>query len=297
MNDPNPNNSDSTSDPKPPPIDPTIEQHHGDSKKPKPTTTAPRHKHENSINRCLRRGRAAWRTTKFHDRLGVIFEGVGLIALVIYTIFTAFMYCANKEAADAAKNAADASVRANVISAKALEDQTRPWLAPEEGSINITSHDIPARDTMTNGSIPLSINFDIRIRDYGPSAGVFLEPRFELSDAAKPAYYVRLAANLCGGSPSESIAQYGFGSFPGEDGANMQHIYAKWEPYWTGNDPSHVRRPYVAVGCITYRGAGPTIYYTEAAYRLIYASDDQSEWNKYFYITTFDLIWARPYNP
>src|SRR6185437_11915003 len=55
------------------------------------------------------------------DKAKPFVEVLGLIALVIYTIYTAKMYRANRDAADAAKESADTGI-------KQLELAERPWV-------------------------------------------------------------------------------------------------------------------------------------------------------------------------
>lgn len=95
------------------------------------TTNQTRGNRKNRITRCLRRARAGWRTTKFHDRLRVFSEFTGLFVLVAYTIFTALMYCANKEAANAARSAADTAQKTLVQSIESFRIDERAWVEIE----------------------------------------------------------------------------------------------------------------------------------------------------------------------
>jgi hypothetical protein len=57
------------------------------------------------------------------DKATIILEGFGLLILILYAIFTIKIWRASKNAADAAKSAAD-------IAAKELELSQRPWIVP-----------------------------------------------------------------------------------------------------------------------------------------------------------------------
>jgi len=60
----------------------------------------------------------------FWDKVKTKAELVGIVLLALYTFYTIKMYCANKEAADAAKSAAYTGVMS-------LESSDRPWIAVE----------------------------------------------------------------------------------------------------------------------------------------------------------------------
>jgi hypothetical protein len=55
------------------------------------------------------------------DYLEAGMGGLGLVVLVVYTIFTGLMYCANKKAADAAKSAADTASKQLILSEKSID--------------------------------------------------------------------------------------------------------------------------------------------------------------------------------
>jgi hypothetical protein len=62
------------------------------------------------------------------DKTTLGFEGIGLFVLIVYTVFTGLMYCANKKAADAATDAAKAA-RDSVIQAAASSNlDQRAWV-------------------------------------------------------------------------------------------------------------------------------------------------------------------------
>jgi hypothetical protein len=60
----------------------------------------------------------------------IILEGFGLFVLVVYALATIAIWCANKKAADAAKEAANAAQTATAIASKQLDLSERPWIAP-----------------------------------------------------------------------------------------------------------------------------------------------------------------------
>ncbi len=62
------------------------------------------------------------------DKITLGLEAFGLFVLIVYTIFTGLMYCANKKAADAAKSAADTAARQ-------LEMAERPWVSIDTGKL------------------------------------------------------------------------------------------------------------------------------------------------------------------
>jgi hypothetical protein len=51
-----------------------------------------------------------WKRMEFHDKCTVAMTGIGLLVLIAYTVFTGMMWCANKEAADAARTSANAEI-------------------------------------------------------------------------------------------------------------------------------------------------------------------------------------------
>jgi hypothetical protein len=61
--------------------------------------------------------------------------GFGLVVLIIYTIFTGLMYCANKKAADAAKSAADTASQSLVFAKQQFTDDQRAWVGAENAIV------------------------------------------------------------------------------------------------------------------------------------------------------------------
>src|SRR4051794_13614432 len=74
------------------------------------------------IERISRSASQEWSATCLHDRLQIIISGIGLVVLIVYAVFTGFMYYANQESADAAKRSA-------VTAARELELSERPWMS------------------------------------------------------------------------------------------------------------------------------------------------------------------------
>ena len=70
-----------------------------------------------------KRDRIDWWTIRF--------EGFGLFVLVVYTIFTGLMYCANRDAANAAKNAANTAD----ATLKEIRLENRPWVVVKSASV------------------------------------------------------------------------------------------------------------------------------------------------------------------
>lgn len=66
-------------------------------------------------------------------------EGFGLFVLVVYTIATILIWCANKRAADAAKTAADAAVSQVGIAGKSLDATVTQFKLDQRAWVAITS--------------------------------------------------------------------------------------------------------------------------------------------------------------
>ena len=70
------------------------------------------------------------------DKVKPWFEGGGVIILLVYTIFTGFMYCANKKAANAAETAANAAKDAVTASKDIEHRQLRAYITFGNGLIS-----------------------------------------------------------------------------------------------------------------------------------------------------------------
>ena len=74
------------------------------------------------------------------DKVKPLVEIGGIVLLAIYTIYTIKMYCANKQAADAATSAA-------VTAHDALTKSTRPWIAVDSFKSLVPPRVIKAKQT------------------------------------------------------------------------------------------------------------------------------------------------------
>jgi hypothetical protein len=84
--------SNSSGDPKPPPANAVVDEHQHVPENPQPAAKASNGKLDSRIAKCWRRCKSAWRKTKLHERVGIIFEGIGLAALIVYTIFSVLQW-------------------------------------------------------------------------------------------------------------------------------------------------------------------------------------------------------------
>src|ERR1035438_1237169 len=91
-----------------------------------------------------------------------ILELLVFAVLAIYTVFTGFMYCANKKAADAAKSAADTA-------AKQFETSERPWVDADirlDGplSFNVNGANLPLVFQLLNSGHSAALAVQIAVR-------------------------------------------------------------------------------------------------------------------------------------
>ncbi len=169
---------------------------------------------------------------------------------------------------------------ANEIAQQAIEAQTRPWLSAMDNPKITQTHEFPT-----------NIAFDINVRNFGSSVGLFMPPKFVFSETNKPSVNVPLADRMCQEIPRginrpELVEN---AVFPGEAGTRTKNVIA-----WN-EDSKYQRRPQFAVGCIAYIGTGVTVYYTEVAYLLSFASDDPGQRTKYLSPTGISLAWIGQY--
>jgi hypothetical protein len=106
-----------------------------------PNPPSPSAKHC-EVTANMKRDRIDWWTLRM--------EGIGLAVLVIYTIATIAIWCANKKAAEATVIAANAAKTASETAQKQLEQSERPWL---KVSFSIATPGI----TFTNGGMQLNV--------------------------------------------------------------------------------------------------------------------------------------------
>jgi len=150
------------------PLEAVIQQHHHQQSEAKPTEKDPYDEFQDRMMRVGRRLarlwkhhiKKGWKRTKFHDRISVIVAISGLVVLIVYTIFTIKMWSANKQAADAAKIAAQAAEEATTIAQKQLIANERPWLAAE---FILTG---PVVTSDPNGAV---VNYTLRVKNVGHS--------------------------------------------------------------------------------------------------------------------------------
>ena len=73
--------------------------------------------------------KTSWTYVSLNEKLQFTISAIGLIILIVYTGATIKMYRANKEAADAAKSAADTAARE-------LELSERPWISADFSAVS-----------------------------------------------------------------------------------------------------------------------------------------------------------------
>jgi len=122
---------DPAGDQKSDPSEPVEQLQKKDAKKREPTKKNSRNNHRIWMTRCFRRARAEWKPLKIRDKIGLLFEGTGLLVLLVYTVFTALMYCANKKAAEAAKSAAETAQSALTQNIESFRIDERAWVEIE----------------------------------------------------------------------------------------------------------------------------------------------------------------------
>lgn len=99
------------------------------------------------IDQSWRTAKFNWKWTEFHNKVSVAFSGFGLFVLIIYTTFTALMYCANKKSADAAKSAADTAASELTLTRSRIEGQ-------EQAIVHLVTADLDVR----NGAAGITIS-------------------------------------------------------------------------------------------------------------------------------------------
>lgn len=108
-----------------------------------PDPPSPPHKHC-EITANIKRDRIDWWTLRL--------EGLGLGVLVVYTIFTALMYCANKKSADAAKNASDTAHDSLIFTQSEFRMDQRPYLS----AVARAAFAKPTTTGIDTGQVPFS---------------------------------------------------------------------------------------------------------------------------------------------
>jgi hypothetical protein len=135
------------------------------------------------------------------DYATVVLEIVGLIVLCIYAGYTIKIYCANREAADAAKSAADTAARQ-------LELTERPWVFIKDARVVS-----PLRFDADRAQV----YFEMVLRNSGPSPAVdvFLYPQLYLLHGEEPA--APLVERLCTNKIPKGESRPGLTVFPETD--------------------------------------------------------------------------------
>jgi hypothetical protein len=105
----------------------------------------------------IRKENSEKKATETYQSRTLFVQRATLVAIVIYAILTAFIYCANKKAAEAAKSAADTA-------RDSLVRGNRPWLGVA-GNIKILQQPKP-----TNEGIPqYSVKISLAVKNFGLS--------------------------------------------------------------------------------------------------------------------------------
>jgi hypothetical protein len=109
-------------------------------------------------------------------------EGFGLFVLIVYTMATILMYCANKKAADAAKSAADTASDTLKFSRQQSRFDERPYMSPmprganADGQGHLSVYDIGQGPAI--GRVRLGVAVEIMNVGKSPAIGV-IAPRTE----------------------------------------------------------------------------------------------------------------------
>jgi hypothetical protein len=207
---------------------------------------------------------------------------------------------ASSDSAIAMSGQVDAANKANGIAQQSLEAQTRPWLAPvdERAFENIvTNTSTQTKDGATTET--LTVQFDLKFRNYGQSAAMFTLPRFELlaNHAGKQDAIRRDGDAMCDAAKRDItfMNQDLDVIFPGTDGIVYRR---KISAESNSNVPVVPPSKGIAflVGCIAYQGAGAVPYFTAVFYRVVYSDKTMTsrDGTEYYTIDHFDRWWFEP---
>jgi hypothetical protein len=175
-------------------------------------------------------------------KLGLELLGLGVV--ITYTIFTIRIWHSNKQAADAATNAAGAAEGANNIARQQLELSTRPWVMAEMVSAG----------PLTFDNAGARVNFVIRATNVGHSPAINVNIHYRVINSQSP-NVVQAQHELCPDSGQAFPKGFFWGPtlFPGKDFAQpimvtveKSELGKKFQSFPEGTLLLHV------VGCLDY---------------------------------------------
>jgi hypothetical protein len=188
------------------------------------------------------------------DKATLVLEGFGLFVLIVYTVFTGLMWCANKRAADAAKSAADTA-------RDALKMVNRPWLGID-GSITVLKPVVIDKEG-------LHTELGFQIKNFGPGPAMHIG-RHEIirnaSEDALPNGTVDFSNFKREADISCKIADANAKPIvPGEMGSGpyiFPNNFISYDSHVTTVPPPNIANSLDVVGCITYSDQFKSTHHT-----------------------------------
>lgn len=249
-------NSGKNCDPnKPPQSIPTDAQRNPDSEPPK------EEKHDSNTGPKSMLHLSAWQVVKgwWEDPFRIRPNSAELLTVFI-TIVIAFI---------GAQQACIYKKQLDVMSGQLtlMEAQTRPWIG--------TVGDVEFGDgTITSNPAKASVNFKLKLRNYGPSPAVFASRgEFEIVPApqAIPRFWFFEKFKMCDKADrtfdQSNLWKHFYIVYPGEEGAVIQAFEAQTgslpfrHPEGYPNDP-------ILIGCLAYQGPDRKLYHLQLMYNL-----------------------------
>jgi hypothetical protein len=178
------------------------------------------------------------------DKTKPFVELVGVLLLLVYTIYTIKMYHANKKSADAAKSAAETARDALIV-------DHRPWIGPDTGfpSVKVRiDHDRIFLDT------------EMRVRNYGNSPALHFTEQPPWPEPIESGVLAKLTAgmkNACEQTERMMTSEptHGGALFPN----NVATLFSTWPWGQVGLD-----KRFVITSCVVYMSqfTGDRIHHT-----------------------------------
>jgi hypothetical protein len=168
------------------------------------------------------------------DYLEAGMGGVGLFVLVVYTIFTGLMYCANKKAADAAKSAADTA-------RDALVKSNRPWVGIDDQPVVVQIQE------MNKGVWKFVVRY--KVKNFGKDIALHIGFAGKVSESGTPETFKSEADTFC--AIAENLTKP---IYPGDKGTGPYIFPGNWINKQGGQIGARVdgSTKFDVIGCIVY---------------------------------------------
>lgn len=295
MNHENSDTTDREGDPKSPPITDIKNQHPPNPENPNPTQDTAYEDYSDWIERTSRLVSIEWGKTELHSRISIVISGIGLALLIIYTVFTGCMYYANRDAADAARSAAETAKNA-------LEVENRPWLSAE---VEKSDDPINKGEMQFDRDGNFSVIFTVKGENFGKSIAQDIHIYTQLFPIRIGVPFIEIPKRqneLCN-KPNVIYVRPGIPFFPGFDlfpsqpykrgsGAGISKEEVIQGSSFYSSDP--LQRRYIEhlylVGCVDYRSSfGKERHQTRFAYEVLRKGDPKIKGPLGFPLMNFEV--------